>query len=319
MITTPAADLAAEIRRPRYLLLTLLGTVLFLSLAWIEQSPWGHVVATAGSTLVTLGLTLPIAVFAQGRANQEDFALLKNCHEGGVRAVFESRQRDWESLQKALDGEARLSEPEIWIMGIAFKDLFDPDSPHVEGLYRRVNSTSTTLRVLLLDPNCGPADRREQIELGVKTRRDIQDTLDTGLVSTAVERLRELRRLHASSTQSGVQSTAEELDAIVPRLNLGVRLYSAFDPMIWMVGFSSSVFVEQYHFGRPDDLPVGRCIGGLVPVTQYDRHSRGYECYRQHFVYIWNSSKDVSRTVIESAIKKLRDADQRTTSGVQQQ
>lgn len=75
---------------------------------------------TLGSVLLTIGITLPPAVFFQAISNERAFKILNACNAAGVESVFVSRKSDWADLRAAIDF-ALSGASKISLLGIAFK------------------------------------------------------------------------------------------------------------------------------------------------------------------------------------------------------
>ena len=151
--------------RPVFLVLNCLG-VIMLFISKVLPGLWNMGLATVGSSFLTIGVTLPIALYFQMQANAESFKILDTCARAGIASIFLSRKRDSEDLRQAI-AEAITSSTSVLLLGIAFRTFLDPtgeDSYHVA---ERINSPSTRLRVLLLDPDSDAAQRpnRDQAEV----------------------------------------------------------------------------------------------------------------------------------------------------------
>ena len=59
---------------------------------------------------------------------------------------------------------------------------------------------------------------------------------------------------------------------------------------------TKSVFVETYHFGKPDSALDGSSIDGLVPMFHFESSSSYAQILRQHFNYIWSGSNPHIKT-----------------------
>ncbi|MBI2874763.1 MAG: hypothetical protein HYY09_06715 [Firmicutes bacterium] len=315
-------EMAAFAGRPAFLLLNLIGvTLLAISQVIPEDlaSPtlWDEVSTTIGSALLTIGLTLPIALFYQIRSNAEAFKILDTCSRVGIDSIFVSRKEDSKALRDAID-EAMARTNEIELLGIAFRTFFDASSESTKEVRAKVNSPSVPLRVLMLDPGCQAAKRRAAVEIGSATIDDIKFTLDNGLVATAQERLRKAFTGSDTGGGGGVGNVgaAGNVDPAswVPReddsslrdyrekINLEVHLYT-YEPGIFMMRFSDTLFAEQYHRGRPAArVPVGSCIGKYMPVVQYRAGRAGFEFLQSHFATLWKEGRDVTDKVLKRAV-----------------
>jgi hypothetical protein len=290
----------------------MVGMVLFGLALVFNQSPWNIIPLTIGSTFLTLGITLPIAIYYQAESNNESFQLLKACNQSGIRAIFISRQQDNDNLRDAIDKAAESTSSELFFLGICFHSLFDPNVPHTREMDDKLHDPYVKMRIMILDPESDAATRRAQIEKGNTTVDDIKTTLEIGLVSTVQIRMAELmnddnfRKLkHAYVNASNDREKQETLKEIIKKVNVEVQIYAG-DPIMFIMGFDDSMFVEQYHFGRVDNIiRFGGCIGKHMPVVQYLSTSRGYQFSKQHFEYMWakyEQSNDRTTSIVEKAM-----------------
>jgi len=95
---------------------------------------------TIASVLLTLGITLPIALYAQSKLNSMSFNIIKACQDSGIKAIFVSRKEDSTALRKAIDVAFQNSRNEICLLGIAFRSLFDPNDAHTSGVSQAIDN-----------------------------------------------------------------------------------------------------------------------------------------------------------------------------------
>ena len=287
--------------RPVFLLLNSAGVALLL-LSQALPDLWSMGSTTVGSAFLTIGITLPVALYFQMQSNAEAFKILNTCSTVGIESIFISRKRDANDLREAI-AEAMPKSNTVSLLGIAFRTFSDPSAESREDISGKINSPSTRLRVLLLDPASAAARRRAEIELGNATIDDIKYTLENNLVATAVERLRRVR------AQSGPEVDAQDdsqtgSSSVIWRekLNMEVRTYKP-EPVVFLMVFDNTMFSEQYHRGRPDELvPVGSCIGKYMPVVQYRRGCAGYRFLERHFETLWNEATDQTDHIVQAAL-----------------
>jgi len=301
-----ARGILAILGRPIFVALNAAGVaLLFLSQAL--PGLWSVGSATVGSTFVTIGITLPVALYFQVQSNAEAFKILNTCTRVGIESIFVSRKRDARDLRDAI-ADAVSKSSSVSLLGIAFRTFSDPSGEAREQISEKMNSPSTRLRVLLLDPESAAAQRRATIELGNATIDDIKYTLHNNLVATAVERLRQLRR-----GEPGTADDDQTLSQLAPdpawwrnNVKMEVKTY-AIEPVVFLMVFDDTMFVEQYHRGRPDELvPVGSCIGKYMPVIQYRRGSTGFRFLECHFEVLWAEATDRTDEVMQEAISRDR-------------
>jgi len=286
--------------RPVFLVLNGMG-IGFLCLSQAFPSPWGMVSATIGSAFVTIGITLPVALYFQIQSNAEAFKILNTCSRVGIESMFASRKHDAGALSDAIAAAVSKSNS-VSLLGIAFRTFTDPSGESRETVRQKMNSPSTHLRVLLLDPDSVAARDRAKIEIGNATIDDIKYTLHNNLVAIAVERIRQLTR--ASSRQGAGSTFDGSLFSDRLKLNMEVRTYDV-EPVVSIRLFDDTMFSEQYHRGRPEELvPVGSCIGKYMPVTQYRRGSTGFQFLQSHFENLWSEAKDRTQDVLDEAFRR---------------
>jgi hypothetical protein len=297
-------------RKAVFVLLDGLGIVLLLLHAVLLQGPACSAALVLGSTFLTIGLTLPIATYYQLQLSTAHFKIIRSCEAASITSIFTSRQEDSPDLENAIDIAADKLSGEIFLLGVAFPTLFSPDGSHSRpSLRNKLRDHRTRLRIAVLDPDSDAAKRRNEIEFHSPTLDNIRSTLNVGVASILVSRLEALleqdqgqRAWFAEQAQrfpAKIDSTAHEL---APLLALSVAVYR-LDPMLFLMGFPSSMFVEQYHFGRAAQwmTPFG-CIGKHVPVLQYASGSCGYAFFRAHFDYVWHDAEDRTEAILQSIL-----------------
>lgn len=182
-----------------------------------------------------------------------------------------------------------------------YPTFFDPSGEARDTLAHTVNTVATRLRVLLLNPACEAAKKRQEIELGNATIADINHTIDNGLQAVAAERLADLQR-----ATPGRDILKLDLAALQTELKMEVRLYSV-EPIAFVMMFDHTLFHEQYHRGRPAALvPIGSCIGKFMPVLQYRRGSMGFTFLESHFDQIWNDAEEITQKILSEAIRRAQ-------------
>jgi len=306
-------QLRSLLTKSTFLLLDVISFILFGLTFFAIPSIWKTILLTAGSTFLTLGITLPIAIYYQNKFNYESFELLKACDISGIKAIFTSRQQDDSNLRDAIEEASQTTSNEIFMLGICMRTVFDPNIPHTPYFLAKINSPQIRLRVIILDPKSPAAKRRAAIEIGSNTIDDIKTTINRGLVSTAQTRFTDLMRdngdfeymIRKHKDTNDHDEKAKILERIMEHVNLSVHLYSKVDPILFIMGFDDTLFAEQYHFGREEGVvPFGGCIGKYVPVIQFKRESRCYSIFKCHFEYMWQDcSQDITHTIINLAIK----------------
>jgi hypothetical protein len=288
-----------------FLFLDLIGICSILSTYVIVNNEWNTIILTIGSTILTLGFTLPVALYYQTKHSTESFKIIKSCEDAGIQSIFVSRKDDSRDLQDSIDEAARETSSEFFLSGIAFRTLFDPDTPHTPHIRINFENPKIKMRVMLLNPDSKTAERRGQIEVGGATIDNIRHTIDYGFKHIIQKRIdnsindSQLRDIINTYNGTDEAEKKRNIDGVIKDINFEVTLYD-IDPIAFIMGFDGCLFTEQYHFGRPQDfVPTGGCIGKYVPVIQYRQKSKGYIFLKTHFEFMWNEGKDITRTIIE--------------------
>lgn len=266
---------------------------------------------TIGAAILTIGISLPVAIYYQTQHNERAFKIIKACDESKIDSIFVSRLKDKNDIQNAIDKAAKTTSNEIILLGIAFPSLFDPSEAHTSYIADKVQEPSFNMRILLLNPNSAAARRREIIERGHQTINQIKHTLDDNIVATVTERFKNLLSKHDElknkiALMCNDSAKLNNIKSILSEHNkIKLRLYE-FDPIAFLMGFDECLFTEQYHFGNPEGkVPSRSCIGKRIPVIQYNKDSDAYAFYKSHFEYVWQNSEEYTNEIISSSIDDI--------------
>lgn len=192
-------------------------------------------------------------------SEMSNIELLRSARDAGVVDLF--RRANAERLGAILEtiGGARGT---LDICGVALPTMI------VNEQFRETvlqYSQRYDIRILLLNPVCDEAVRRATIEapLNRRTISDIEDARDWLLLQIAQNR------------------------------RFRVHFYD-LPPMLNLIITDQFVFVEPYHFGRPEGLEG--CIGGHLPMmkirNQPEMGSKNpYAFLEEHFEYLWNYTR----------------------------
>jgi hypothetical protein len=181
--------------------------------------------------------------------------LITSLNEAGIVDIEPRDDKNW---LPELAQEVKNSVGPIEICTIGMPSIVDDNNTR-NAILDRANDFD--IRVLLLDPDSDEARRREKIEhpLGRKTIGDIESTIDWLLQKMA------------------------------QNARFRVHLYQ-IPPMLSLFITSDHVYMEPYHFGRPDG--VEGCIGGHVPNLKIKNDANNSTAYfRAHFEYLWKDSR----------------------------
>jgi len=290
--------------RPLFLVLNGIGGALLIASQGLPGL-WHVACTTVGSAFLTIGITLPVALFFQMQSNSEAFKILNTCTRVGIDSIFVSRKRDSKAIREAID-EAATRSTAMTLLGIAFRSFFDPSSESAEDVRERLYSPSIRLRVLLLDPGCEAAKRRAAVEQGNATIDDIRYTLNNSLVALAQERLKQILSNQPSVSGDLEHDAKTVAEKLRNRIQVEVRTYDT-EPVVFLMMFDNTMFAEQYHRGRPEEIvPVGSCIGKYMPVIQYRSQTPGFRFLESHFEQVWSEASDKTNEILARAIEQQK-------------
>jgi len=207
-------------------------------------------------SLGRFGTLNDIAENTKELTERSNLELLRGANDSGVVGIF--LRQDPTRVPDLVRAIERCRGP-LDLCGIALPGLIE-DKRIRDAVI--AHSQRDDVRVLLLKPDCEEAARRAEIEMsmGRRTILDIETTLDWLMRQQIVNKR---FRVH--------------------RYNL--------PPMLSLMITDRCVYVEPYHFGKPDG--VEGCIGGHVPMmkiknlTESESPGNPYEFFKAHFDYLW--------------------------------
>lgn len=295
----PYRELLRLTMKPVFLLVDLFGIACLMATHFIHNA-WGGACAAIGSAFLTIGVSLPIALYYQLRTEAESMRIIDSCHRAGIKAIYRSRHADSQLLRQSLD-VAVSNTNNINLMGVAFRNLFDSSGEHTESMIQKLDNPEIHIRVLLLDPGSNAAKLRAEIEKDNTTIADIQHTIKLGIPCLLQERLKKVcgeQNELKSKINTEIPWSEKLLNEIADYCKCRVRLYD-LEPMMLLMIFQDSIFTEQYHLGRPDSLRAGSCIGKQVPVIEFSSTAIAAGFYREHFETIWKKSRDITLSMFQ--------------------
>lgn len=309
-------QLTSYLRRGEFLVLDIVGVLIVIAGYFSRIEGLKEILMPIGATVFTLGITLPIALYYQLKHSSESFKIISSCEKAGISNIFISRKDDSIDLINAIEQATSKTSTELFFLGISFRTFFDPSNPRTPSVKAKLYNPSIKLRISLLDPNSDAAKRRETIEVGSTTLTDINQSLNIGVVTIVQMRIknivlgnRDLTKEVRSFSDMNQEKQAIIIEKLMHSLNVGIELYD-FDPIIFIMGFDSSMFVEQYHFGKPKGLvEPNSCIGKRVPVLEYNKGSNGYAFYKAHFEYVWKHSNPMTEDIVKKASELMSTSD----------
>ena len=185
--------------------------------------------------------------------------LLEIAHNSGIVALSPRFSEEWIF---DITKEIKNSNTHLDICGVALPSIIKKKELK-ETILK--HSEKNDIRILLLDPNCDEAKRRANIEkpLGTRTIEDIKGTIEW-----LKEQMADNKRIRVHKY-------------ILP-------------PMLGLYITEHYLFVESYHFGRPEGIEG--CLGGYVPLLKIKNSpektdQNTFLFYKDHFQYLWNETR----------------------------
>jgi hypothetical protein len=202
---------------------------------------------------------------------RNDFSVLANSIANGVTNVVPPRRIQEQVFISTVSAILTNAQKEILIMGISLRKFLDSGQP----LYRLIHDFCShdkdiKIRLLFVDPF----------------------SLSTGLRSAVEQNLTVLYeegQLFSDLDSSVFGINSEKRSCVTKnQFSLDARFYSCQIPF-FMIQTHETLLMEPYHLGRaPDDPP---CIGGFVPMVQFEAGSSMYDRVTQHFEFVWDFVK----------------------------
>lgn len=256
-----------------------------------------------GVAFISVAVTAPIADFFLFRTLSDSIKVVYGAQESGITNIFKSRYHDEESFNKAIEeafknAEANENTNGILMMGVAFPDIFkniNNDDFNNKSTSQKMYDVSFPIDILLLNPECKQTDFREQIEEGRGTKTDIYKTIES-IQKILIDRAKCLKiNLENIKLKKDVLSIDD-----LNRIKMKIRLYN-IPPITYLIMTNTTLFLEQYHFGNIVRR-TGRCIGGKIPVLQFNHSAHTYKIMQKHFDYIWGKveKRDITKELLIS-------------------
>jgi len=155
----------------------LLGLAAFIA-AKIAAPQWQEFLLGIGSLLIGIAVTVWLTIAQKAHADRAS-RIVDRCDQAGIETIFASRRTDATALEAALLAECAKSQ-NIWLLGVAFRSLFDPSEEYTLAFRESLYDPAKSLRVLILDPDCDAANERKEIERGNATIDHINTPSQTG-------------------------------------------------------------------------------------------------------------------------------------------
>ncbi|MDR2015209.1 MAG: hypothetical protein LBP99_06260 [Azoarcus sp.] len=206
-----------------FITLDIIGLILIFFPApfFSSSGSWESTLTLVGTTFLTMGISLPIAIFFQEELNKASFSLINNCAESGIKEIFPSRETHGADFHEAV-GNAASSSYNADFLGVAFRNLFDPNQTQdhrIERIRNRLTSPHVKLRILLLDAKSEAAQLRDRIEGGGTIIENIRTanlkiipTLVHRRINEKIERDRDYRKIVDAVLKSDKESSIADPD-----------------------------------------------------------------------------------------------------------
>lgn len=218
-------------------------------------------------------------------------ALAEGAIRTGVDAVLLPRSGSSET-KRAIGEALDSAHGEVLLHGIGLREFFG-DMDYAPVLRRMMNEDrDISVRALLVHPLSDFAHARAVAEIG--TQFVDESSFRAGALFGDSWR--------SLNVISSLRRTAQEHK----NASLDVRFADHW-PSIYLLMTESCCFVETYHFGRPDSVPYGSSIDGLVPILQISSDAPYYQLLRNHFDYLWSGTNPyISVQTLEEVAETVR-------------
>ncbi|MBT7617774.1 MAG: hypothetical protein HN590_10880 [Calditrichaeota bacterium] len=264
---------------------------------------------TIGMTFLTLGITIPISLYFQTKQSNDSFTIINACHNYGIENLFEGRKynKSYGRIRRSVN-DAFENTNNLWLLGIAFPELLNPESASDSAAKRCLKDTRVNVEVILLNPDSEAARRRAEIEDPDEicdegeTIRNIRSTIYNHVKIIMRARLENRYGKEWKIIINEFRTSMDENDffnKIIEAIKIRIKI-TELDPIAFVITTDNTLFSEQYSFGRPDVMDTtATCIGGYLPILQYKRSSCGYDFLKSHFNYVWNHENLTKDMTIE--------------------
>ena len=217
---------------------------------------------------------------SDGETLKKFIDILAGATQQGLNKVLGPRSSDQSTIEN-IAASLDTAEGEILLQGIGLREFFGEKS--YTTILRQMSSDdrSVQIRAILVNPVSEYARARAVAEDGLQF--DDEGRFKSG-------------PLYNDSWRSlNVIADLKKQSELKTRFGIDVRFVDHW-PSVYMVMTTESVFVETYHFGKPDSALDGSSIDGLVPMFHFESSSSYAQILRQHFNYIWSGSNPHIKT-----------------------
>lgn len=298
-----------------FLTLDAFGVIIIISNSIIIHD---STLLTLGITFLTLGITIPISLYFQTKQTTDSFEIINACHNYGIENLYEGRKynKSYNRMRNRVDS-AFENTKNLWLLGIAFPELLNPEFASDSAAKRRLKDTGVNIKIIVLNPYSPAATRRAIIEDPDKICEDgeticnIRKTIEN---HTKILMRARLENKYGKNWKKDILKLKESLDddaffkKLIDDIKMRVSI-TDLDPISFVIATDNTLFSEQYSFGRPELMDTtATCIGGYLPVLQYKKSSNGYDFLKSHFDYVWNNrecTKDITIKHLEFITRSI--------------
>lgn len=217
-----------------------------------------------------------------------NFSIVSEAQRSGIVGMYADRGQAMKEINAAFHQQVE----SIDIIAVSGTTFFHPMCDLINILdQRRAANVKMNIRVLLLHPLSIHAIERAYIEDNVAEEyATLLEALskkiygDTSLAKNSMMSIGQLSSLMTANSPGDKKND----------FRLRVRLFETA-PQLLYCRIGSRHFVEQYHYGvHPNERnkAAARCLGQKVPVVEYATESSAGVVYREHFRYMWSTSKN---------------------------
>lgn len=212
------------------------------------------------------------------------FAIISGAERADVRRIYENRSSAMLEVNNEFQ-KARANN--IDLIAISGTDFFQPNCTILRELNRMSsNNSNFNIRILLLDPRSKHAIDRSLLEEGVDLSKVAIKSIDYPNKKLCQDTLLTLRQLE--------WVLEDKIEKNSDNFKIEIRVYDTA-PILLLAHVNTKVFVEQYHYGIPEEdrkSNFTKCLGKKVPLLEFSATSFSGQLWLSHFNYLWETSRE---------------------------
>jgi hypothetical protein len=246
--------------------------------------PVAEILKVFGSGIFITTLVSSILNFHFQKDIHSNFSIIRGAEGAEVKSIYENRSSAMLEINNEFQ-KARSND--IDLISVSGTDFFQPNCPILRELNRMSsNNSNVNVRILLLDPRSKHAIDRSLLEEGVDLSKTEVNSIDYPNKKLCQDTLLTLRQLE--------WVLEDKIEKNSANFKIEVRTYDTA-PILLLAHVNNRVFVEQYHYGIPEDERKSnftKCLGKRVPLLEFSAASSPGLLWLSHFNYLWETSRE---------------------------